>query len=62
LLSAAVRAAVATLSSAEDLERIRLEIEAFDYAGAGIGDGTGLRFETGEHGDEYPDNTPRRSR
>jgi hypothetical protein len=25
------------------------------------GDGTGLRFETGEHGGDYPDNMPKRS-
>jgi hypothetical protein len=24
------------------------------------GDGTGLRFETGEHGGDYPDKMPRR--
>jgi hypothetical protein len=23
-----------------------------------LGDGTGLRFETGEHGGDYPDNMP----
>jgi len=27
-----------------------------------LGDGTGLRFETGEHGGDYPTTCPRRSR
>jgi hypothetical protein len=43
--------------------RRALELLASSPHGANPhGDGTGLRFETGEHGGDYPDNMPRKSR